>query len=152
MKKLILILIICLPVLVAGQTWIKVPSTNKNYWYPYLTKHTCTPFICNSGGTITDTITTNSGMRSYVAAHGGGSGTDATAQTRIDSIVEALNDTVQLQTGISQLVYIIPPSATGTQISALVNPTEGALIWNTTDKHFYYFDGTNWQTLEKVAP
>ena len=152
MKKLILILIICLPVLVAGQTWIKVPSTNKNYWYPYLTKHTCTPFICNSGGTITDTITTNSGMRSYVAAHGGGSGTDATAQTRIDSIVEALNDTVNLNTALRQLPGMYVPSMTGTQISNLDPPSYPTMIYNSTDGTMMYWKGDEWVTLATVAP
>ena len=147
MKKLITFITIAgLFVLLMATTY--TPTSTKSYWWKNFNKFLNLPTLTNSGGTITDTLAT----QAYARQFGGGSGTDATAQTRIDSIVEALNDTVQLQTGISQLVYIIPPSATGTQISALVNPTEGALIWNTTDKHFYYFDGTNWQTLEKVAP
>ncbi len=127
MKKLILLLLL-IPALMQAQTWIKVPSTNKNYWYPYLVKFTTVPFKCNNGGTVTDTLATKADVRANA-----GTGTSWETTARIDSLVTAISNTNPIYDEIQGLTGLPVPTLTAAQISAISSPDEGLLV----------IDGTN---------
>ncbi|MBI3616287.1 MAG: hypothetical protein HY211_07200 [Candidatus Omnitrophica bacterium] len=46
----------------------------------------------------------------------------------------------------------LPPRMTVAQRDAIASPAAGLIIYNTTDNHFYGYNGTDWKQLDNTTP
>ena len=77
-------------------------------------------------------------------------GTQNLTQAKIiawDAATVKVNDTISLQTAISELPVILPPHLTTTEINALTGVVEGTFVYDSVLHVFKYYNGTVWKTI-----
>lgn len=80
------------------------------------------------------------------------------AKIKVEYEGVTINNTSQSQADPSAVLDIsslnkgiLFPRLTSEQRNAISNPAEGLLIYNTTNKNYEFFDGTNWNTMSMSA-
>lgn len=163
MKKRRFYLLFLLIPIVMATTWVGSGTTN--YWWKALYKFTNTPFVCNSLGTITDTLDSRAHVRSLLSSvnvlpttvrsylSSSATGLSYSNSTGVFGLasgyyIPRVADTVNFNTALHQQTRgAWLPNLTTVQRNAIGSPGIGVIILNITTGDLNYWDGTAWRAL-----